>query len=293
MKIGWIGTGQMGLPMSSILIAAGHEVRGFDLDADSLVRFSGAGGIPAETIAAVCDGAEIVFSSIPDDKALRRVALMAGGVLPSLSRGGIYVDMSTVSPDVSREVALAANQRGVAYLRAPVSGSVDLAAAGKLTVIVSGPEAAWKTCTPLFDLIGAKKFHVGEDEQARYLKLVINNMIHATAVAMAESLAVGRKGGLEWAQMLEVIAASAIGSPLVQYKAPPLKARDFSPASFVTTSVKDQELFVDAAEGVGVPVDIAATVAGVFREIVADGDGRKDFFATVLRTEKKAGLGEP
>ena len=291
MKIGWIGLGQMGLPMSSNLVAAGHEVAGYDLDRDAVARFAEAGGKAAASIAEACQGAEVVFSSIPDDLALRRVALAAGGVIPSLAKGAIYVDMSTVSPDVSREVAIGARNRGVAYLRAPVSGSVGLAKAGTLTALVSGPEGAWATCGPLFDRLAAKKFNVGTDEQARYLKLVINNIIHATTVAIAESLALGRKGGLDWEQMLDAIAASAIGSPLVQYKKDPLKARDFSPASFVTTSAKDQRLFVEAAQDAGVPVDIADKVADVFRQMVDAGDGRLDFFATVLRTEKAAGLG--
>ncbi len=292
MKIGWIGLGQLGLPMASNLVAAGHEVAGYDLDSAAVARFETAGGAAAASIAGACAGAEVVFSSIPDDLALKRVALAAGGVLPSLARGGIYVDMSTVSPHASHEVALAARNRGVAYLRAPVSGSVQLALAGTLTVLVSGPQEAWQACTPLFDRLAAKKFHLGGDEQARYLKLVINNIIHATTVAIAESLALGRKGGLDWAQMLEAIAASAIGSPLLQYKKEPLKARDFSPASFVTTSARDQRLFVEAARDEGVPLDIAERVADVFREMADAGDGRLDFFATVLRTEKGAGLGE-
>jgi 3-hydroxyisobutyrate dehydrogenase-like beta-hydroxyacid dehydrogenase len=291
-KIGWIGLGQMGLPMSSNLVAAGHEVSGYDLDTEAVARFAEAGGRAATSISDACNGATVVFSSIPDDLAFRRVALAAGGVIPSSAKGAIYVDMSTVSPDVSREVAIGARNRGIAYLRAPVSGSVGLAKAGTLTALVSGPEDAWESCGPLFDRLAAKKFHLGDSEQARYLKLVINNIIHATTVAVAESLALGRKGGLDWEQMLDAIAASAIGSPLLQYKKDPLKARDFSPASFVTTSAKDQRLFVEAAEDAGVPVDIADKVAAVFREMVDAGDGRLDFFATVLRTEKAAGLGD-
>ena len=293
MKIGWIGTGQMGFPMAGNLLKAGHEVSVFDLKPDNVGTLAAQGATAAGSVAAACDGADAVFSSIPDDLALRRVALMAGGVMPSAARGTVYVDMSTVSPDVSKEVALAARQRGVDYLRAPVSGSVALAEAGTLTVMVSGPEEAAQKCAPLFDVLGAKWFHVGEDEQARFLKLAINNIVHATAVAVAESLAVGRAGGLDWKQMIDVIAASAVGSPLMLYKAEPLKSRDFSPASFMSTSAKDQELFVDAARDAGVPVDIAANVAGVFREMLTSPESAQDFFATVLRTERLAGLGEP
>ncbi|MGB0629125.1 MAG: NAD(P)-dependent oxidoreductase [Alphaproteobacteria bacterium] len=289
MKIGWIGAGQMGVPMAGNLLGAGHNVSVFDVNPDGIAKLVARGATAADSIAAACDGADVVISSIPDDAVLRAVALGSGGVLSSMT-GGIYVDMSTVSPGVSEEVAAAATAAGVAYLRAPVSGSVGFAEAGTLTVIVSGPSKAFETCRQLFDIFGSKVFHVGGEEQARYLKLIINNMVHATAVAMAESLAVGRKGGLEWKQMLEVIASSAVASPLVLYKAGVLSDRDFTPASFVRTSVKDQGLFVDAAADTGVPLDIGEVIASVFREMEASADNDKDFFATVLRTERAAGL---
>ena len=292
MKIGWIGAGQMGVPMAGNLLTAGHTVSVFDVNPDGVAALVERGATAADSIAEACDGAEVVISSIPDDKILRAVALDDGGVLPSMS-GGIFIEMSTVSPDVSKDVAAAADDAGVAYLRAPVSGSVGFAEAGTLTVIVSGPGGVFEACKPLFDIFGSKIFHVGEQEQARYLKLIINNMVHATAVALAESLAVGRKGGLDWSQMLEVIASSAVASPLVLYKAGVLTERDFTPASFVRTAVKDQGLFVDAAADAGVPLDLGEIIADVFRQMEESDVNDKDFFATVLRTERAAGLGEP
>lgn len=293
MKIGWVGVGKMGLPMARRLAAAGHEVTAFDVDPAGLAEAAKTGARTAGSAAEAAAGAEVAFSSIPDDAALRAVALGGDGVLAALATGAVHVDMSTVSPAVSEEVAAAAETRGVSCLRAPVSGSVTLAEAGTLTVIVSGPEDAFGKCRPLFELLGSRTFHVGTGEQARFLKLAINNMVHATAVAMAESLALGRKGGLEWARMLEVIAASAVASPLVRYKSGPLGERDFSPMSFVATAVKDQELFNAAAEAAGVGLDVAPAVAEVFREMLESEDRDRDFFATVLRAERRAGLGEP
>ena len=292
MKIGWIGAGQMGVPMAGNLLKAGHDVSVFDVNPDGVAALVDRGATAADSIATVCGGADVVISSIPDDKILNAVALEPDGVLSSMS-GGIYLEMSTVSPGASKDVAMAAEEAGVAYLRAPVSGSVGFAEAGTLTVIVSGPGSAFETCKPLFDIFGSKVFHVGDAEQARYLKLIINNMVHATAVALAESLAVGRKGGLDWAQMLEVIASSAVASPLVLYKAGVLTERDFTPASFVRTAVKDQGLFVDAAADTGVPLDIGEIIADVFRQMEESDVNDRDFFATVLRTERAADLGEP
>ena len=293
MKIGWIGVGNMGLPMSGHLLEAGHEVTAFDVDQGRLAQVAARGAAMARSVAEAASDAEVVFSSIPDDDALRTVALGATGVIEASADSTIYVDMSTVSPAISEEVAEVAAGRGVSYLRAPVSGSVTLAESGTLTVIVSGPEITFRHCRPLFERLGSKVFHVGAGEQARYLKLAINNMVHATAVAMAETLAVGRRGGLDWAQMLEVIASSAVASPLVQYKSEPIRNRDFSPMSFVSTSIKDQELFNAAAAEAGVGLDIAPTLAEVFREMMDSEDRDKDFFATVLRAERRSGLAEP
>lgn len=291
MKTGWIGVGNMGFPMARNILAGGHEVAAFDAKPERLSRLKECGAAAAASVADACSGAAVVFSSIPDDFALRRVAL--GGVLASIGEGAAYVDMSTVSPEASREVAAAAERQGTLYLRAPVSGSVVLAESASLTVIASGPEPAFEACLPLLKLLGSKVYHVGEEEQARYLKLAVNNMVHATAAAMAEALAVGRRGGVEWRKMLEVMAASAVGSPLVQYKAEALKDRDFSPASFVATAAKDQDLFVDAAEACGVKLDVAPVLSEIFHEMLNSEDLHRDFFATVLRTERQSGLGDP
>ena len=291
MKTGWIGVGNMGFPMARNILAGGHEVAAFDAKPERLSRLKECGAAAAASVADACSGAAVVFSSIPDDFALRRVAF--GGVLASIGEGAAYVDMSTVSPEASREVAAAAERQGTLYLRAPVSGSVVLAESASLTVIASGPEPAFEACLPLLKLLGSKVYHVGEEEQARYLKLAVNNMVHATAVAMAEALAVGRRGGVEWRKMLEVMAASAVGSPLVQYKAEALKDRDFSPASFVATAAKDQDLFVDAAEACGVKLDVAPVLSEIFHEMLNSEDLHRDFFATVLRTERQSGLGDP
>ena len=291
MKTGWIGVGNMGFPMARNILAGGHEVAAFDAKPERLSRLKECGAAAAASVADACSGAAVVFSSIPDDFALRRVAL--GGVLASIGEGAAYVDMSTVSPEASREVAAAAERQGTLYLRAPVSGSVVLAESASLTVIASGPEPAFEACLPLLKLLGSKVYHVGEEEQARYLKLAVNNMVHATAAAMAEALAVGRRGGVEWRKMLEVMAASAVGSPLVQYKAEALKDRDFSPASFVATAAKDQALFVDAAEACGVKLDVAPVLSEIFHEMLNSEDLHRDFFATVLRTERQSGLGDP
>ena len=145
------------------------------------------------------------------------VALGDGGVRTNASKGSLFIDMSTVSPVVSERVAATAEAIGIGYLRAPVNGSVVQAATGGLVILSSGAKDGFKTAEPLFEIMGDRIFYIGPGEQARYLKLSINIMIGITASMTGEALACGEAGGLDWADMIDIIASSAIGSPAMTY----------------------------------------------------------------------------
>lgn len=292
-RIGWVGTGNMGSPMSRCLIGEGASVAVFDLVADNMSASVAAGARAGGSNHDVAADAEFVFSMISDDDVLRAVALGDGGVLSAMQAGTVYVDMSTVSPEVSGEVAVAANTAGIAFVRAPVSGSTILAEAGNLTIMASGPGSAYERCEPLFGAMAAIQFHVGEGEQARYMKLVLNLLAASTIAALAEALTFGRKGGLDWNIMLDVIGDSVVASPLIKYSLPPLKARDFSPAFSTDLMTKDMGLICEAAAGVGVPTEIADAVRQLYLATVAGGQGADNLTAAIRHIERQVGLGEP
>jgi 3-hydroxyisobutyrate dehydrogenase-like beta-hydroxyacid dehydrogenase len=292
-KIGWVGTGNMGSPMSRCLIGGGASVAVFDPSAGNMATAIAAGARAGASNHDVAADAEFVFSMIPDDDVLRAVALGEGGVLSAMQPGAVYVDMSTVSPEVSAEVAVAADRAGIAYLRAPVSGSTILAEAGNLTIMVSGPGPAYERCEPLFGAMAAIQFYVGESEQARYMKLVLNLLAASTIAALAEASAFGRKGGLDWNTMLDVIGDSVVASPIVKYSLPPLKARDFSPAFSTDLMTKDMGLICEAAAQVGVPTAIADAVRALYVATAASGQGSDNLTAAVRQMERQVGLGEP
>ncbi|NNE86024.1 MAG: NAD(P)-dependent oxidoreductase [Alphaproteobacteria bacterium] len=292
-KVGWIGTGNMGSPMSRCLVAGGARVAVFDPSTDNMAACVAAGaraGISNHDVAA---DADMVFSMIPDDDVLRIVALGDKGVLAAMRPGAIYVDMSTVSPEVSIEVAAAADEAGVAFVRAPVSGSTILAEAGNLTIMASGPADAYQRCEPLFEAMAAIQFYVGEGEQARYMKLVLNLLAASTVGALAEALTFGRKGGLDWNVMLDVIGDSVVASPIVKYSLPPLKARNFSPAFSTDLMNKDMGLICEAAANVGVPTDIGDAVRRLFIATAEGGQGADNLTAAIRQLERQIGLGEP
>lgn len=292
-KIGWIGTGNMGSPMSRRLLGAGATVAVFDARADNLAAAVAAGARAGTSVQDVATDVDAVVSMIPDDGVLRAVALGASGVLAALPPGAVYIDMSTVSPEVSVEVAEAAAAAGIDYLRAPVSGSTVLAEAGKLTIMISGPRAAYTACQPLFAAMAAAQYYMGEQEQARYLKLVLNLLAGATIAAMAEALALGRKGGLDWQEMLDVIGDSVVASPIVKYSLPPLKERSFTPAFSTDLMTKDMHLICAAAERVGVPTDIADAVRRLYVATAEGGQGGDNLTAAIRQVERQIGLGEP
>lgn len=290
-EIGWIGLGKLGLPMAARLVAAGHEVRGFDRD-ESRQALAVTRGISAVdlTQAASCG---VVFTSLPDDGVLRAVLLGEGGVLALMAKGAILAETSTVSAAASADVAQAAEARGIAYVRLPVSGNPVLAEAGTLTCFASGPLEAFEGLRPLLAAFTRAQTWLGIDEQARYAKLAVNLMIAVSAGMMAEALALGRKGGIAYGDMLGVLEQSAVASPMVKYKVPPLAARDFSSTFSCRQMAKDLDLILGAAHGTNVSAPLAAQMRETYSALIAQGEGDTDFIATVMHAERLAGLQEP
>lgn len=276
--VGWIGAGKMGGPMSKRLVDAGHRVLVLDPDVQNRALAAEAGAVVASDLAAIGTEATVVFSMIPNDAVLKGIVLGAEGLSGTMAPGSVFVDMSTVSPKASRQVAEALAARGVDYLRAPVSGSTTLARAGTLSVMASGPRAVYERVEPLLAVVSAKRFYLGEAEQARYLKLVVNSLVGATSSLLAEALAFGRKGELSLADMLDVIGQSAVASPLIGYKRDMVVSGDYAPAFTVEQMIKDFDLIMDTARTDHVPMMMAALVRQQYEQAFVDGDGERDFF---------------
>jgi len=292
LSIGWIGAGKMGGPMSRSLIAAGGNVTVYDPVRANVEAAVAAGARAGTSNQALAEKADIVVSMIPNDAVLRAIALGDHGILAAMGPGTTYLDMSTVSPQASAEISEEAVARGIGYVRAPVSGSTALAEAATLTIMASGPKAAFKQCVPLFEALGAQNFYLGDSEQARYLKLVVNLLVGTTGAVLAEALTLGRKGGLDWQQMLDVIGVSAAASPYVQYNLAPLKERNFSALFTTEQMVKDSRLIRDAGEATGVPLAIGQAMLQMFEDTIEAGYGEENLTAAIKMLESKSGLEE-
>ena len=285
MKLGFVGVGKMGRPMVGHLLKAGHAVAACDLSPALVDAVVALGATRAATPAEAAREAEIVFSSIPDDAALRKAA---DGVLGGARPGTIFVDTSTVSPAASAQVAADCAAKRVHYLRVAVSGNNKMAEQAALTAMASGERAVYEKCRPLLALFGPSQYYVGEAEQAKTLKLAVNLMVYATIAGLGEALALGRRGGVEWSQMLDVIAASAIGSPLLKAKAPALKALDFTATFTCLQARKDLGLIGGAAAASGVPAPVTETASRLIEEAIASGAGDEDYAAMIKAVERTA-----
>jgi 3-hydroxyisobutyrate dehydrogenase-like beta-hydroxyacid dehydrogenase len=283
----FIGVGKMGLPMASHLRAAGHAVTVSDPDSSRLVLATAQGLTVESDTAAAISACEFVFSSLPQDAAVRAVAQqVAQAGRPDL----IYADTSTVSQQASAEAAATCAQAGIHYLRCTVSGNNKMAEAAQLTVMSSGPRQAYERMLPLLKLLGPNQFYLGEAEQARLMKLVVNLMIAQTSAMLSEALTLGRKGGLDWQDMWQVLGASAVGSPIVKAKSVQLSQRDFTPTFTVEQMTKDIELILDAGRASQVPLAQTALTHQLMQAAMAQGYGLDDYAAIIRTVELSAGL---
>jgi 3-hydroxyisobutyrate dehydrogenase-like beta-hydroxyacid dehydrogenase len=285
--VGFVGAGKMGQPMIGHLVKAGYAVTAFDPVADNVAAARALGATSAASLADCVRAADVVLSSLPNDAAL---AAVGAGIAAAARPGLIHADTSTVSPGVSAQVATAHEKAGVAYVRSTVSGNPVVARAANLTVMASGPKPAYDFVLPLLSTFGKTHFYLGEGEQGRIIKLVINLVIAGTAGLMGEALTLGEKGGLDWSQMLDILGGSAAGSPMVNYKVAPLKARDYSSTFSGLQMIKDLDLILGEGARTGVPLALTAHLRQMYEAIAAQGDGDLDYISTVRLVERLAGL---
>jgi 3-hydroxyisobutyrate dehydrogenase len=287
----FMGVGKMGLPMARHLQAGGHEVLVTDLEADRRALAREAGLAVSDDATADLGRASRVFSSLPHDQALLAVADL---VTRHARAGTIWVDTSTVSMAVSAQAAQRCAAAGIRYLRVTVSGNNHMAEAAQLTVLASGARADYDELLPALRCWGPSHFYLGEAEQARLMKLVINLMIAQTSAMLAEAMTLGRQGGLDWQTLWQVVGSSAVASPIMKAKSQqlglPLGERDFSPTFTVHQMLKDIGLIMQAGADLHVPLTQTSQTQQWMQAAVAQGDGELDYAAIFRVVERAAGL---
>ncbi len=290
MRVAVCGLGKMGEPMARRLLAAGHPLTVYNRTPGRADHLAAQGAREVRLPGEVWATADLCVTMVADDDALRAVTTGEGGLLAAPPPDRVLVDMSTVSPSVSAEVAQAAEAAGTAYLRAPVSGNPSVVEAGNLSIMVSGDEVAFRRVEGVLRDIGPTVFYLGQGEEARVMKLALQVMIAGTAELMAEALVLGEASGLPRAVMLEVMGASAAGSPFVKYKTPALVADDFTATFTAAAMHKDLSLVLAAAAERGVPLPVVALIHQLLQGCMSSGMADIDLMALLPRLQREAGM---
>jgi 3-hydroxyisobutyrate dehydrogenase-like beta-hydroxyacid dehydrogenase len=288
--IGFIGLGQMGGPMTRRLLAAGYALVVHDAQREAMDRLVAEGAAAAGSPRDVAARAETVLVSLPTPEVVRAVALGADGLI---SGGAIrtYVDLSTTGQAVAVEVAATLGERGIVTIDAPVSGGVRGAVGGTLAVMVAGPASDLERVQAVLEVFG-RVFHVGEQPGLGQLMKLANNSLSATAiVATAEAVALGAKGGLDPAVMLEVINASTGRNTATEDKFPrQVLSRDFNAGFTTGLLTKDLGLCAAAARALEVPMPVAAEVFAQWQRAVAELGAEADITRIVNCVERAVGI---
>jgi 3-hydroxyisobutyrate dehydrogenase len=286
-RLGWVGVGRMGQALAARLLAAGHDVAVYNRTrskAESLVE---AGATVVDSPSELADR-DVVFTMVagPDDfQEVVRDLLAGDGRVPP-----VIVDMTTVSPESSATVRVEAERRGSALLAAPVSGNPKVVKAGLLTLVVSGPRAAYDDVEPLLSVLGAGVTYVGEGELARLAKICHNVMLGVVAQCMAEIVVLAEKGGMSRHDFLEFLNGSVMGSMFTRYKSPAYVKLDFTPTFTPLLLRKDFDLGLQAARDLDVPMPVAAAAQQTVQALIGSGHTDEDFAALLEMQARLSGL---
>jgi 3-hydroxyisobutyrate dehydrogenase-like beta-hydroxyacid dehydrogenase len=250
-RLGYIGLGGMGSRIAGRLLTAGYEVSVFDQIPAKTDALKAKGAKATESIAALSRSIDVVLSCLTDDQAVRNVYFGESGVLANLKPGSVVIEMSTILPATSREVASKGSQAGIEVLDVAISGSTPAAEQGTLTLLAGGSSDVFQTSEPVFQAIAAKYFHLGPSGAGTTMKLVVNAMLGIGMQAIAEAAAMGEKAGLSREILLQVLSQTALIAPAYQGKFPRMAQRDYSPQFPLPLMNKDFRLILQLAGEVG------------------------------------------
>jgi 3-hydroxyisobutyrate dehydrogenase len=289
-KLGWIGTGRMGFRLAERLLQAGCDLAIYNRTRSKAEPLVDKGGKLVDSPGELADR-DIVFSIVGGDDDFREVMLGPAGLLAQEGAAPqILVDSTTISAGVSAEVRTAGEKCGTRMLAAPVSGNPEVVKAGKLTLVVSGPEEAYESARPYLDILGAANTYVGDADAARLAKLCHNLMLGVVAQCLAEITVLAQKGGLRRSAFLEFLNNSVMGSTFTRYKTPAFVNLDYHPTFTPILLRKDFDLGLKAARELDVPMPLAATVHELIQSLIGRGFTEEDFAMLLEQQANASGL---
>ncbi|KAA6213198.1 2-hydroxy-3-oxopropionate reductase [Streptomyces albofaciens JCM 4342] len=288
-KIAWIGLGIMGAPMAENLLKAGYQVTGYTLEADKLERLAAAGGTPAASIAEAVAGADVIITMVPASPQVEAVAYGPDGILENARRGALLIDMSSITPQTSVELAAAAAEKGVRVLDAPVSGGEAGAVEAVLSIMVGGAQEDFDAAHPLFQALGTTIVRCGPHGAGQTVKAANQLIVAVNIQACAEAVVFLEKSGVDLGAALEVLNGGLAGSTVLARKKDNFLRRDFTPGFRIDLHHKDMGIVTDAARTVGAALPVGNLTASLVAALRAQGDGGLDHSALLRGVERLSG----
>lgn len=289
--VGFIGLGIMGGPMAGHLVAAGHEVIGYDLSPDSVARLAEAGGKTASSVAETVASAEVVITMLPNHPHVEQVVLGEDGVLANAREGLLLIDMSTIRPESSLAIAEAGKAKGVRVLDAPVSGGEAGAKQAALSIMVGGSPEDFDAAKPLFDKLGKTVVHVGRHGAGQVVKAANQLVVGGTYALVAEAIVLLEASGVDAKTGLDVLAGGLAASRILDLKRETMVARQFAPGFRIDLHHKDMGIALAAARQADVSLPVTGLVAQLVAAARAMGHGGLDHSALLKVTEALSGRG--
>ena len=287
-RIGFIGLGNMGLPMAQNLIKAGHQVEGVDVNPAAVEKLKAAGGAAVDMAGVAAARADVVITMLPAGQHVRDVYLSAGGIVESANPGTLLIDCSTIDVTSAREVAKAAEARGLMMLDAPVSGGVGGATAGTLTFMVGGPAQAFARAEHILQQMGKTIVHAGGPGNGQAAKICNNMILGISMIAVSEAFVLAEQLGLEHQKLFD-IASKSSGQcwSLTTYCPVPGPVptspanRDYQAGFTAAMMLKDLKLSQEAAKAAGAVTELGANAAKIYSRYVESGESSRDFSGVI------------
>jgi 2-hydroxy-3-oxopropionate reductase len=276
MKIGFIGLGIMGKPMAKNLLKAGHEVVCYDIIRQSVDAVASAGAKAAGSAKAVAEQCPIIITMLPNSPHVKEAVLGTDGVLAGAKAGTILIDMSSIAPLASQEIAKACEQKGVKMIDAPVSGGEPKAIDGTLSIMAGGDEAVFNSVKDILLKMGASAVHCGSIGAGNTTKLANQVVVACNIAAVAEALTLAKKAGVDPKRVFEAIKGGLAGSTVMNAKAPMILEGNFNPGFKIDLHIKDLNNALETGHSVGSPLPLTAQVMEMMQTLHADGCGQND-----------------
>lgn len=289
MKLGWIGTGRMGYAMAARLLKAGCRLAVYNRTRAKAEPLQALGAVLVDSPSALAD-CDMVFTMVSTSNDLKSVTTGATGLFAGASAPRLLIDCSSVSEQASAEVRAHALSRGTQMLAAPVSGNAKVVEAGKLTLVVSGPNDAYRAALPFLELLGVGVSYVGEGELARIVKICHNLLLGVVTQSLAEITVLAEKAGVSRHSFLDFMNMSVMGSVFSRYKTPALVNLDFKPTFTPVLLLKDLDLGLHAGHDLNVPLPLVSLTRDIVQQVIDQGETERDFAVLLLNVAKQSGL---